>query len=624
MTLPGLVYSSGIRRTLQVEFGGYNHQLAADDGQLWDMRNLTADDFPLLAVRSPRYFLPALTMPGGIYGHDQLALVDQTSFSYGGEVKGTVTAGEKTIIAMGAYLLIFPDKAYYNLKTDEFGSLEASYTSYAGQISFHDGYIFDVAADANSITTSGDAFPFRVGDAVTISGCSEHEENNKTPIIREISADGKTLIFYENIFTVGSGSYQDILIPGDRDIIVTAAFYVGTTFSFDDQSGYSVSQNTKIDLSSSGATSAIGKYYIGRAEQAETETGRVLYKIIAASYSEDKLYLTVEERRASETYSEPGAITLAREVPDMDYLCVNENRLWGCQGKTIYASKLGDPFNFNVFDGITTDSWTVEDLSEGDFTGCATYLGYPIFFKEKHITKVYGTYPSNFQLMGSATLGVKKGSAKSLAVAGEILFYQGINGVTAYQGGIPEIVSANFGNSSYSYGVAGSDGRKYYLSTQDDVSGEWRLFVFDTRYNLWHVEDDTHALGFACMDKLYCLTTDGALWTLAAAEGATAEDAIDWMMETADFYAEDLNRKWYSKIQLRLEAEAGSKFEIFAQWNSSGIWEPVASISSSIKRMYYLPIIPRRCDHFRLKMTGLGMMRLYGMTLEYASGNSLG
>ena len=126
------------------------------------------------------------------------------------------------------------------------------------------------------------------------------------------------------------------------------------------------------------------------------------------------------------------------------------------------------------------------------------------------------------------------------------------------------------------------------------------------------------------MDGLYCLERDGTLWTQEAPEGATLEGAIDWQAETADFYLGNLNRKWLIKIQLRLEAEAGAQMAIFAQWDSSCIWEPVANLTSSNKRMYYLPVIPRRCDHFRLKMTGRGMARLYGLTLEYTNGNSLG
>ena len=60
-------------------------------------------------------------------------------------------------------------------------------------------------AKANSITTTGTAFPFREGDAVTISGCTVEPKNNLTIIIREISEDGKTLSFYENSFTIPEG-----------------------------------------------------------------------------------------------------------------------------------------------------------------------------------------------------------------------------------------------------------------------------------------------------------------------------------------------------------------------------------------------------------------------------------
>ena len=37
-------------------------------------------------------------------------------------------------------------------------------------------------------------------------------------------------------------------------------------------------------------------------------------------------------------------LQLSRTVPELDYICENENRLWGCKGDTIYASKLGDIF----------------------------------------------------------------------------------------------------------------------------------------------------------------------------------------------------------------------------------------------------------------------------------------
>lgn len=80
-------------------------------------------------------------------------------------------------------------------------------------------------------------------------------------------------------------------------------------------------------------------------------------------------------------------LTIKRTVPDMDFLCENENRLWGCKEDTIYASKLGDIFNWNVFDGVATDSYSVNVGSAGDFTACCSYLGYPCFSRKSTSTR---------------------------------------------------------------------------------------------------------------------------------------------------------------------------------------------------------------------------------------------
>ena len=124
MKLPSVLYADGIKKGQQVKFGGLNHNLGADDGELWDMRNLTSDYFPLLATRAPRRLYRTLESAGGLYCWEKLCWVDGTGFYYDGERKGAVTAGQKTFAALGAYIVIFPDKAWYNTLTGEFGSLE--------------------------------------------------------------------------------------------------------------------------------------------------------------------------------------------------------------------------------------------------------------------------------------------------------------------------------------------------------------------------------------------------------------------------------------------------------------------------------------------------------------------
>ena len=309
----------------------------------------------------------------------------------------------------------------------------------------------------------------------------------------------------------------------------------------------------------------------------------------------------------------------------MDFLCENENRLWGCKGDTIYASKLGDPFNWNVFDGLSTDSYAVDVGSAGDFTACVSYLGYPVFFKEENIYKVYGDRPSNFQVMGSASLGVEKGSHLSPAIAGEVLFYLSRAGVVSYSGGIPQIISAPFGTERYKNAVGGSDGVKYYVSMEHD--GEFTLFVYDTRYGLWHKEDHLQAIGFGWDQDLYFLSSDGTLWLNGNArevpEDAVSEGAVESAAEFADFVENSPNKKGTGKIQLRAELNAGATLKIEIQFDSDGSWELVSQLETAVKRSFYLPIIPRRSDHYRLKLTGSGDWKIYSMVRENYIGSEL-
>lgn len=313
---------------------------------------------------------------------------------------------------------------------------------------------------------------------------------------------------------------------------------------------------------------------------------------------------------------EEGNLTIKRSVPDMDFMCENENRLWGCRGDTIYASKLGDPFNWNVFDGISTDSFAVDVGSAGDFTGCFAFLGYPCFFKEEHIYKVYGDRPANFQVMGSASLGVTKGSGQSMARAGEVLFYLSRIGICAYTGGMPQSVATPFGEVKYKNAVAGSDGVKYYVSMEDG-GGTHHLFVYDTQKNLWHREDNTAAISFAWDEgRLYC-QTEKDLWYY----GEDGDEEIESFAEFGDFTDGDPNKKGTSKLQLRLELDEGAELAVKMQFDSEKVWHEVKTLSTTAKRSFYLPIVPRRADHFRLRLEGKGRWRLYSMTRESYSGS---
>jgi hypothetical protein len=213
-----------------------------------------------------------------------------------------------------------------------------------------------------------------------------------------------------------------------------------------------------------------------------------------------------------EVITQETPITIERRMPNMDFIIESENRLWGCRYGTavngevvneIYASKLGDFKNWNCFAGISTDSYVASVGTDGQFTGAITHLGYPLFFKENCVHKVYGNYPANYQIQTTTCRGVQKGCSKSLAIVNEVLYYKSRSAVCAYDGSLPIEVSSALGDVAYHNAVAGSLGNKYYIS-MDDASYVSHLFVYDIVRGMWHREDNTRVNAFcACRGDLY-------------------------------------------------------------------------------------------------------------------------
>ena len=148
--------------------------LAAGDRTLWDMKNLTSDLAPLL-------FRTAAPVSGGDPSQSPTACMQGRAVLGGrhgllrrGREKGDVADGRKQFAALGAYIIILPDKAYYNRLTGEFGSLEAGWS---GSAKIQDGTYAEEEAEANTIYASGGRLGFHLqgGDAVTISGQRPNE-----------------------------------------------------------------------------------------------------------------------------------------------------------------------------------------------------------------------------------------------------------------------------------------------------------------------------------------------------------------------------------------------------------------------------------------------------------------
>ena len=324
--------------------------------------------------------------------------------------------------------------------------------------------------------------------------------------------------------------------------------------------------------------------------------------------------------------STAASLSLARTVPDLDFLCVNDNRVWGCKGDAIRCCKLGDPSNWNVFDGLASDSWAWESGTAGAFTGCVSFLGYPVFFKEEAIFKIYGSKPSNFEAMRSAATGVLTGAAKSLAIAGDTLFYLSRAGFMAYAGGMPSPIDGAL-DRRYTGAVGGSDGAKYYVSAA--WSGGRELLVWDSRKGVWHREDGLNAAAMAWKQGLYALTagTSPALKLIgnpptvpsgATAEGAVASSVVfaDWdYVRTGSRSALRFAGKYPLRLWLRAEADQGVTLTVSLRYDG-GTWRQAAVWTAGAKKPGCFAVPLARCDRYGMKIEATGAWKLYALEFE--------
>lgn len=544
-------------------FEGYNHTDGIKENQFFDMRNMTSDRYPLLCPRDPYEIARTINGAQGLYAHNKLCWAAGNKFYYDGEEKGGVSAGEKQLVGMGSYVTIWPDKKIYKSETGEFDSLSAEdTTAYPGYTS---------------------------------------ELGSPEIIIEPIEMTGLQGEYMELCVSTASFHVGDV-------VIVEYPHYISTGGEPDD--------------------------YIIRYDQIYS---RIAYLVegtikdkIYVLYNQDFVFTYREYINFTLNSPENDPITVKRPVPDMDFVCECNNRLWGCSSAKheIYASALGDPYNWNVFEGISQDSYVLTVGSTGDFTGVGVYGDSVLFFKEDCIHRIYGTKPSNYQLTTTICSGVQKGCEKSLCILNETLFYKSRYGVCAYSGGLPSIVSSALGSTVYTDAVAGALGDKLYLcmkTTDDNDQAVREILVFDTQKRIWSKEERVNVGFFAKYgSKLYFTDADdGKLYAIDSDGAERADNAIRWFAQTGKFMSIVPGNKIVSKIQIKATVPIGAYLKIEMRYDSYPRWEKRYEAISRRSMCYTIPIIPRRCDHFEMRISGAGYVCIHSISRQTEQGSEL-
>lgn len=617
-------------RYVTTTFMGMNQKSLIEDGEFQFMKNMTSDEFPLLASRRLRSYGDEIVNPGGMLAKVSLADVRDGTLYYSGlatpitdldpvAVTRSTTEPEnpsagdywfnttthvckryvgsewleceypsKQLVSMGSYICIFPDGKYYNtMDSSDYGSMGATHQT-SGDVTFQiclqNGQLY------SQTPSTGDSAPSDPSNGDLWIDTSE-----ATYSLHQWSDAQDQWV---NIPTV----YTKITFPTGVDL----------REKFSEGDGVTVSNIT------------------GGTEIEALNGSHILYGV-----EEDSIVIVglISRDDYVSVYDAEHPVTITRSVPKMDYVCECNNRLWGCYYGTdgtqnlneLYCCALGDFKNWESYRGIATDSWRASVGTDGPWTGCINYLGYPTFFKEDRMHRISVSSSGAHQVSDIPCRGVKKGSWKTLAMVDEILYYVSRDCVCAYDGSLPVSVSENL-KYNFRFGAAGSIGKKYYLSAYSDG---WHMMVYDTSKGLWHREDNECAQCFARLGSDLCFVSakDLRFWYVMGTEG-TAEDVTGindwWEVQTGllGYSYTVKNRqtalpeqKYVSRYDFRVSMAAGSALSLSVEYDSNGTWlsQGTITVPATTTNSFVIPVRPRRCDHLRFKLTGKGAVKVYSI-----------
>ena len=586
-------------------FHGYNHNEIIQDGEMYDMQNLSDMDYPVLSPRRKRgitsYDTEGQTSVPlcGIHGRDQLVMIQGGDVFYNftevaglhGEIDATLLP--KKIVSFGAYVLIFPDKKYFNtVHQADCGSIDRLWN-----------------ADGTGISLTmcrGDGTDYDMTQ-ITVSDTAPENPDNGALWIDQ-SGDVDVLRQY----TTSTKEWLE----------------VATTFVKIGASGIGIGLKEYDVVDISGLEAPAGSSERITSQVAELNNSMIVY------FRGDNYIVVAGLLSETVAAAKAGTVKADLKVPDLDFVCESNNRLWGCKygwenGQVvneIRASALGDFRNWNRYMGLSTDSYAASIGTDGVWTGCAVQRGYPVFFKENVIHRVSGSMPSSFSVNTIVARGVQNGSWRSVCVVNEAIYYKSRSDVMMFDGSMPVSVSDQLGNILYSDARAGALKSKYYISMKDK-NNNWRLFNYDTEHRTWHKEDSTIVLGFGRVDDELFYIDENAN-TLVSVNGTQgeAEKDFDWAAEfdlygtaanTAGGYDSPQrirNSKYISMFKIRMYLDPEAEMTLWIKYDEDSMYRKQGTRRGNSLKTFVLPVVPRRCDHLRVKLTGKGEARIYSIS----------
>lgn len=632
----GLYGSGAPSPSSAYNFYGLNRLKRASRGEFSDMKNMSAVEYPCAAPRPSRRAAVNMESIQAVCAPDSAKVKELTHFTgiaggvfyYDGAAKsGDNKLGDEykwSVIRMGSMYVIngyCPDADngsksimyYYDTDTDvfDYGSktmedlILTSGTGSKGNYLATFRFGFDAVVDYKVTDESGKIIA-----------------DNSLFFDKYASASGTTLPsanIFEQVFDVG----EEVTIDGfpDRESNIGQVWiYMGTNDEVVPQTAQDFHYNNTVDSDIIRDPQDIDRYTITSAVVKGFDTSSVIISGVKAyiHYIYFDLYnssgdsLDFDNMALSSGTCYCSGARLMRRTRQFNHITAHHNRIWGTlpNGNMIYASASDDAFSFSSSDVVSRYAARIVSDTPGAFTGICEYGSEVVAFKEDSITVIYGSNAANYS--ASVIEGVGCIDPDSIAVTPDGVIFLAYHGFYIYSGGVPQCISSKL-NAAYSSATAGFDGSIYYASA---VRGAVReLLTYDTRYGLWHIQDDIDIIGFFRFRGSFYFAAGNTVFEACSALG----DVPDWSFTSTRLYDNSLDNKAVTELWIRADVSEGSHFTVETSIDGKSFTYH-GSFSASGHNVFRCPVraIMGSCYYYRI--SGTGMVVFYEIELMRAEG----
>lgn len=329
-------------------------------------------------------------------------------------------------------------------------------------------------------------------------------------------------------------------------------------------------------------------------------------------------------------------IRVTRPIPELDGLCVNGGRVYGFHGKEILVSGAGSAFDWYPSgnrDGSGPALLRVD--SEGDFTACAFWQGYAVFFKPDSICRLLGNRADSLTVSEASGAGIPSRLAGTLCEIGGALYYHGEAGVYRYGGQSPQPLGRPCA-TEVTAGCGGTDGAVYYLSLASEAGRIQYLYCPET--GVWLAEDALAPVDTVCLRGFCCFQDGDGTLRMAASDGRRPPCVFDERSESGPVRGSVALRPlalfepvggYAVTLCLRVSGEAGGRLRVMLSYSDGEYGldtanaEPceVACFTGGMtERLLRVPLVPRRCDAVTVRLETEGAWTVHGLFLECERG----